>query len=67
MPAEPKLTRWFKWPTKPVRVGWYDVRWYPRLYWDGRVFATRPPGELRMEFLIRPGDQWRGLAEKPKE
>lgn len=70
MPAE-KLTPWFDWPVKPVRVGWYDVRrlispgsysGVQRMRWDGRHFWA-PLGFLWMPF---PGDQWRGLAEKPR-
>lgn len=72
MPAE-KLTPWIDWPTKPVRVGWYDVRvriagvWLKtRLRWNGRRFVD-VQGRNNPLMPLMPGDQWRGLAEKPKE
>ena len=73
MPAE-KLTPWFDWPVKPVRVGWYDVRldlgfgeYGPpyRLRWNGEGFWRRADCRPVDEWRLLSGDQWRGLAEKP--
>lgn len=76
MPAE-KLTPWFDWPTAPLRVGWYDIRFRQlsegapteeyedvgRFNWNGARFVSATGFSLG----LIPGDQWRGLAEKPKE
>lgn len=70
MPAE-KLTPWFTLPEKPTLEGWYDFRYamgsdeYSRVLrfrWDGARFVTSG-GRAIEEFF---GDQWRGLAEKPR-
>lgn len=72
MPAEPKLTRWFEWPTRPTLEGWYDVRRggsrrIQRLWWNGGGFCSDPRDTLGGEFGFCHGDQWRGLAAPPKE
>ena len=74
MPAE-KLTPWIDWPTKPVRVGEYDVRLClspgeyargHRLWWNGSGFYPDSKCRPMDEWLLLSGDQWRGLAEKPE-
>jgi len=76
MPAEPKLTPWIDWPAKPVRVGPYDVRLFIRpgeygppcrLRWNGNGFWSRADCRPMDEWRLLRGDQWRGLAEPPKE
>src|SRR5690606_24977607 len=73
MPAE-RLTPWIDWPQKPVRVGWYETRmaWFGttlerRLWWNGVDFWDSDDCGPGFQYMFSPGDQWRDLAEKPKE
>lgn len=60
-----KKTPWFPCSVKPVREGWYEVKWgnhsdleiYMR-YWNGRSWEG---------LVFDSYDVWRGLAEEPKE
>ena len=57
-----KRTPWFPVSVKPVRVGWYEARYWPMrkvllMYWDGRGWDG---------FLVWERDTWRGLTEPAK-
>lgn len=73
-----KLTPWFPASVKPARVGVYEKRtsghhatqWAG---WDGRVWNVLclTPEEAAAEMdghpTCFPDDEWRGLAEEPKQ
>lgn len=69
-----KMTPWFSAKKqKPVRIGWYDVRWAgskeawsKRLYWNGKNWFIRYDSTVISNFSTWTGDSWRGLAEQPK-
>ena len=66
---------WFPWPTRPVHVGWYEMRG-PSLdsgtpmFWNGAQWGYWMPhpasnGHLWVHWADDEKDEWRGLAEKP--
>lgn len=66
-------TDWLPANTRPVRIGWYEVRyWSPEFrtrgpnylrYWTGKVWLA--VGGVRCGFGAYPEDEWRGLAFDP--
>lgn len=69
MTRRAKRTPWFPTHIKPVHVGRYEARfgghefvW--RFWWNGKEWCTKRGGGPSSVFPW-PGDQWRGLAEKP--
>ncbi len=72
MKNKPKLTPWFPFPTKPVRIGGYIYRYKSGYefdaWWDGKKWTINDKqipscngGGLTPYF----GQAWRGLAAKP--
>ncbi|MCR4300669.1 MAG: hypothetical protein NUV51_03590 [Sulfuricaulis sp.] len=67
--SEPKVTPWFQWPTRPVRVGWYDFIGFlmsdtKRMYWNGSQWGYWFDCDW-IHVADCATDRWRGLAEKP--
>jgi hypothetical protein len=70
-----KRTPWFLWPTRPVRVGWYEMRGYcldegTPMFWNGSQWGYWMPHpasdtHLWCHWADDERDEWRGLAEKP--
>lgn len=68
-------TPWFKWPTRPVRVGWYEMQGYcldvgTPMFWNGSQWGYWMPhpasnDHLWCHWADDERDEWRGLAKKP--
>lgn len=70
----PPRSAWYSWRIKPVRVGWYEIRYgrengiYPAdpdglRYWDGRAWLFGP-GEGQCLMGDHEADAWRGVASE---
>lgn len=54
----------------PMHVGWYDYKgvgiYQCRAFWTGKKWLWTPKGDDVHGMWVCRGDEWRGLAEKPK-
>ena len=65
--GDARFSEWFPATMRPVRSGWYEVRFglvggARMLFWNGRLWVSDDVSRAPWRATIFPEDEWRGLS-----